>query len=371
MVSKTNFYKKVIIKIGSNVLTNKDGLPDIETLKAITNQVAHLVKQGMQVILVSSGAVAAGRSLFNPKGNWGAIAKKQLFSAIGQVTLMEHYKNLFNQHKILSAQVLVTKSDFRDRKHYLNMKNCLNVLLENNIVPIVNENDVISITELMFTDNDELAGLVATMLNADALFILSNVDGVFTGDPTLPSSEIIQEFKGKSRELSTFITTKKSEFGRGGMITKCRNALKVAELGIPVHIANGREKNIINALSFNNIAEKPGTYFPATSKKASNLKKWVASSNAYSKGKLVINKGAQAALFDKKANSLLAVGIVQIEGEFNKGDIVSIYNEQNQELGLGISAYSASHAQTIIGKKNIKPMVHYDYLYLNEINEQS
>ena len=365
MSSDKKFYQKLVIKIGSNVLTNEKGLPDLFTLQSLVEQIAAIKRIGIQVILVSSGAVAAGRSIYKPNNRLGAVAQKQLFAALGQVKLMEHYNNFFKKEKYLCAQVLVTKEDFRDRKHYLNMKNCLSTLLENQIVPIVNENDVISVTELMFTDNDELAGMVATMLNADALFILSNVDGVYNGDPALESSDIIKVFEGNSRELNNFVVTKKSEFGRGGMITKCRNALKVAGLGIPVHIANGRTENIISALTNK---EGKGTLFPAT-KNASNLKKWVATSDAYSKGKVIINDGAVKALFSSKANSLLSVGIIQIKGDFKKGDIVRICNENGDELGLGISSYSDSYAKTIIGQKNHKPVIHYDFLYLFELNQ--
>ncbi len=365
MSSDSKFYQKLVIKIGSNVLTNDKGLPDLPTLQSLVKQIAAIKKAGIQVIVVSSGAVAAGRSVYKSKNKLGPIAQKQLFAALGQVKLMEHYSNFFKQEDFLCAQVLVTKEDFRDRKHYLNMKNCLSTLLENQIVPIVNENDVISVTELMFTDNDELAGMVATMLNADALFILSNVDGVYDGDPALDTSGIIHVFEGNSRELNNFVVAKKSEFGRGGMITKCRNALKVAGLGIPVHIANGRTEDIIPSLAKR---ESVGTLFPAT-KNASNMKKWVATSDAYSKGKLIINEGAVKALFSTKATSLLAVGIVEIEGEFKKGDIVSICNENGEELGLGISSYSDAYAKTILGQKNQKPVVHYDFLYLFEMNQ--
>ncbi|MBT28257.1 MAG: glutamate 5-kinase, partial [Thalassobius sp.] len=156
MSSDSKFYQKLVIKIGSNVLTNDKGLPDLPTLQSLVKQIAAIKKAGIQVIVVSSGAVAAGRSVYKSKNKLGPIAQKQLFAALGQVKLMEHYSNFFKQEDFLCAQVLVTKEDFRDRKHYLNMKNCLSTLLENQIVPIVNENDVISVTELMFTDNDEL-----------------------------------------------------------------------------------------------------------------------------------------------------------------------------------------------------------------------
>ncbi|MEM1138222.1 MAG: glutamate 5-kinase, partial [Bacteroidota bacterium] len=193
-VNKT--YRRIVIKIGSNVLTNKEGLPDLAVLKSLVTQIVKTKQQGIQVIIVSSGAVAAGKSIYKTRGKIGTIAQKQLFAALGQVKLMEHYNNFFKAENFLCAQVLVTKEDFRDRKHYLNMKNCLNVLLENQIIPIVNENDVISVTELMFTDNDELAGMIATMLKVYALLVMSNVYGVYDGDPSLEISNIIKTFSG-------------------------------------------------------------------------------------------------------------------------------------------------------------------------------
>jgi len=185
-------YNRIVIKIGSNVLTREDGLPDLERISHLVAQISEIKKQGKEVILVSSGAVASGRSLLSVSDKFDAVATRQLFASIGQVKLINTYSELFQKHNLVCAQVLVTKEDFRDRLHYLNMQNCFSILLQHNVVPVVNENDVISVTELMFTDNDELAGLIASMLKADALIILSNVDGIYNGDPKK------REFEGDS-----------------------------------------------------------------------------------------------------------------------------------------------------------------------------
>src|SRR5690554_3372508 len=233
------------IKIGSNVLTRADGGLDRERMAHITSELAELHRAGVKVILVSSGAVASGRSMVSAPCPKDPVSERQLLSSVGQVKLLTTYSALFEAHGMTCAQVLVTKQDFSTREHYLNMKNCLSVLLDNDIVPIINENDAVSVTALMFTDNDELAGLVATMMNTEALFILSNVDGVYSGNPKDPSSVLISRIEGNSTDLSQFVTTQKSNFGQNNMVTKGRIARNTAEAGIAVAIANGTRDNII------------------------------------------------------------------------------------------------------------------------------
>ncbi len=354
-------YKRIIIKIGSNVLTKDDGLPDFKRMAQLVEQISAIKKTGKEVILVSSGAVASGRSLLTVSDKFDAVATRQLFASIGQVKLINKYSELFEKHELLCAQVLVTKEDFRDRLHYLNMKNCFSILLQHNVIPIINENDVISVTELMFTDNDELAGLIASMLDADALIILSNVDGIYNGDPKDKKSEVIQEVSASMTGFSSFITTQKSQFGRGGMITKSTMAHKVAQLGIAVHIANGKKDNILldvlNELVINT------RFIPQ--KNASGKKKWLAHSENYAKGIVRINEGARLALISSKASSLLPVGILKIEEDFQKGDVIKIIDENAKQVGLGIAEYGSDKASERIGLKKQKPLVHYDYLFLN------
>jgi len=354
-------YQRIVIKIGSNVFTQNNGLPDLERIGHLVEQIAAIKAQGKDVILVSSGAVASGRSLINISEKHDAVATRQLLASIGQVKLINTYAGLFEKFDILCSQVLVTKEDFRDRMHYLNMKNCLEILLSHNVIPVVNENDVVSVTELMFTDNDELAGLIAAMLNAQALIILTNVDGIFTGHPNEKGSELIKEINGAAVDFSAYVSATRSQFGRGGMITKSNMAKKTAQLGISVHIANGTRTNILTDVLAGTVRHT--NFIP--DKSASGKKKWIAHSGNYATGQVYINDGAREALTSAKATSLLPVGIVDIGAEFKKGDVIKLVDTCDNLIGLGIAEYGADKARERIGQKNQKPLVHYDYLYLN------
>lgn len=353
--------KLVSIKVGSNVITNSDGFPDEQVITSISQQIKALKDQGHQVLLISSGAVAAGRSIFKFPKKTDTISQRQVLASLGQVKLISLYKDVFEQQGVLCSQVLVTKEDFKSRNHYLNMKNCLTALLSHNIVPIINENDVVSVTELMFTDNDELAGLVSSMMNTDMLIILTNVEGVYDGDPGLPGTQLIDVYDPKKVNLSTISSGRKSGFGRGGILTKCTTAEKIAGMGIPVHIGHGRKENIILRILND---ERTGTRFPAR-KLASNIKKYIAHAYEQPKGKVMINAGAKTVLLSEKAHSLLPVGITQVIGTFEKGDIISIIDELGHEIGLGLARCGAKKAQEVIGHKNEKPVIHYDHLYLH------
>lgn len=356
-------YKKIVVKVGSNVLTDQNGGLDTTRIAHLVDQIAALQNLGLEVILISSGAVASGRSLIKIADKSDAISTRQVLASVGQVKLLNTYFELFSKKNIICSQVLVTKEDFRDRTHYMNMQNCFGALLNNNIIPIVNENDVISITELMFTDNDELAGLIATMMNSEALIILSNVDGIFSGDPKDANSKIISVIDEKQVDFSKYIQTSKSEFGRGGMITKCNIARKVSKTGITVHIANGKKAHILEQL-LNDEHNKVGTTF-LPFKSTSGAKKRIAFSETFAKGTIFINEGARNALVSNKASSLLTVGIVKIEGEFQTGDVVRILDENDKLVGMGKVQYPSAKAKELMGQKGQKPMIHYDYLYLN------
>jgi len=357
-------YKRIVIKVGSNVLTKANGLPDLDRIEHLVDQISRIKEQKREVILVSSGAVASGKSLLSASDKFDAVATRQLFASIGQVKLINKYSELFEKKGLVCAQVLVTKEDFRDRLHYLNMKNCFNILLQHNVVPVVNENDVISVTELMFTDNDELAGLIASQLNADALIILTNVDGIYDGDPKAEGAKVIERIDQDFKGFSGIISAKKSEFGRGGMMTKSNMAQKVSRLGIAVHIANGTTDNIIPRLLAKEVVN---TYF-VPQKIASGKKKWIAHSENYATGVVRINDGAKGALTSAKASSLLPVGLVRIEKDFKKGEIIRLIDEAGLYIGLGIAEYGSEKARERLGVKNQKALVHYDYLFLNPQN---
>ncbi|HKK81318.1 MAG TPA: glutamate 5-kinase, partial [Prolixibacteraceae bacterium] len=241
-------YKRIAIKVGSNVLTAPDGKLDIERISHLVEQISRVRELGIEVVLVSSGAVAAGRAVMSDTNKMDAVSARQLWSAVGQVKLINIYAELFAKHGFHCAQVLTTKENFSDRRHYLNMKNCISTMLDNNVIPIVNENDTISVTELMFTDNDELSGLISSMMGCHALIILSNVDGIYDGNPNEATSSVIPEINASNRNYERYILMQKSGFGRGGMHTKYSVARKIALEGIDVFIANGTRKDIITGI---------------------------------------------------------------------------------------------------------------------------
>ncbi len=354
--------KTVVVKIGSNVLTREDGNPDMEQMASLVEQMVFLREKGLQVVLVSSGAVAFGRKGMHtpPKGD--AVTKKQVWAATGQISLIRNYREMFMAKGHQVAQLMVTKEDFRDRRHYLNMKNCLDGLLKNDIIPVINENDAVAITELMFTDNDELAGLVAAMIDAHSLLLLTNVDGIYMGHPNDPESQLIRNVGKEMPDLRQYISSSKSSFGRGGMLTKMSMAKKSAELGIEVFIANGKKPHVLKEFWEGKLI---CTYFEA-GKSRHNHKKWVAHSENYSKGEIVVNQGAKKALLSPHITSLLPIGVVGVSGEFLKGDVVKILDEEGNKIGLGKAEYGAKSAMEKIGQNHQRPVVHYDYLYIYE-----
>jgi glutamate 5-kinase len=355
-------FKKIAVKIGSNVLTRADGTLDITRMSALVDQIAVLHKKGVEIVLISSGAVASGRSILGLNKKMDVVDQRQLYSAVGQAKLINHYWDLFRDHSITVGQVLTTKENFSSRRHYLNQRNCMQVMLDNNVIPIVNENDTISVSELMFTDNDELSGLIASMMDMQALIILSNIDGIYNGSPADPASTVIRQIE-KGQDITDFIQTTKSTFGRGGMATKTSIARKIADEGIDVYIANGKNENILLQL-LDKKSDVVCTRFVASADEVSSVKKWIAHSEGFAKGELHVNQNAAKALLGERAVSLLPVGVTRVVGEFEKDDIVKIMDESGQSLGVGKVQYDSVKAREIIGKKNQKPLVHCDYLYL-------
>lgn len=401
MKEENNRVQRLVIKVGSNVLTRLDGTLDVTRMSALVDQVAELRQRGIEVILVSSGAVASGRSEVQAVKKLDSVEQRQLFSAVGQAKLINRYYELFREHHMAVGQVLTTKENFGTRRHYLNQKRCMSVMLENGVIPIVNENDTISVTELMFTDNDELSGLIASMMDAQLLVILSNIDGIYNGNPADSTSEVIREI-APGMDLDNYIQTGKSSFGRGGMITKTRIARQVADEGITVVIANGRREQILIQL-IEALEEKPlsaGTAsaatttaattaatlpttsaaatLPTTSAQAlpftrfipattptSSVKKWIAHSEGFAKGEIHLNAAASALLLEEKPISILPVGITAVKGEFEKDDIVRIIGNDGQSLGVGRVSCNAAQVSAVMGKHGKKPVVHYDYLCID------
>lgn len=344
------------------MLTRADGMPDTTRMSSLVDQIARLHAEGVQVILVSSGAVASGRGVMRSVGHLDSVSARQLFSAVGQVRLINRYCDLFGEWGIVCGQVLTTKESLSTRRHYLNQRNCMETMLATGVIPIVNENDTISVSELMFTDNDELSGLLCTMMGADALIILSNIDGIYDGSPADSQSSVIRRV-AVGQTLEQYIQTSRSARGRGGMGTKSRISQKVAGEGIEVIIANGTRDGILTDLVLGD-GDVVCTRFEPAAKSASGVKMWIAHSEGFAKGELHLNEGATRAIAESRAASILPVGVVRIEGDFERDDIVRIISHDGRRIGVGRVTADSTKVRQLLGVKGEKPLVHYDYMYL-------
>lgn len=355
-------YRRITVKIGSNVLTRRDGTLDFTRMSALVDQVVALRRAGIEVVVISSGAVASGRSELRGCTPADEVSARQLYSAVGQAKLINRYFELFRDHGMVCGQVLTTKENLSTRRHYLNQQHCIEVMLRAGVVPIVNENDTVSVTELMFTDNDELSGLVATMTDSDALVILSNIDGIYTGDPADPSSTLIRRVDADS-EISSCILSTRSSMGRGGMTTKYRIARKVAGEGIAVVIANGKRDGILQAV-LSPRRDVPYTLFHPASEATSGVKKWIAHSEDFAKGAVRVNAGAAEALLSGRGASLLPVGVTAVEGDFEKDDVVRVLGPDGSLIGVGRVGYDMADVLPLLGTSGARPVIHADYLYI-------
>lgn len=349
----------LIAKVGSQALCDENGALEGAVLASLASQVATLHAAGWKVLLVSSGAVAAGmgvakeavRRVSNP------VAARQVLAAAGQVQLMEQWQAAFRDHGLQTAQVLLSKSDFQSRQHYLNTRACLEGILQAGLVPVINENDVVAVTELMFTDNDELAGLLAGMIDAQLLALLSSVPGVL--DPV--TGDTISTWDDAQHRIEAVVRSGTSQLGRGGMHSKLAVARKAAGLGTEVVIADGRSARILERLA---AGEAPGTRFPA-SQKMPPTKRWLAAMDGHALGAVTVNDGAREALLDRtRLTSLLPVGVDDLQGDFHAGDVIEVRDRLNRLLGVGRSAYDEPAARAALGQRDQKPLIHYDYLYL-------
>lgn len=349
---------RIVVKIGSRVLCDESGALNESALGRLVEEVAAICDEGKEVLLVSSGAVAAGQGIDSGRIPGDPVTRRQVLAAAGQVRLMQIYRQQFAEHGLEVAQVLASKSDFQTRGHYLNMRNCIEGILEAGLVPVINENDVVSITELMFTDNDELAGLVAGMVDADLLCLLSSVDGVL--DETGQSIPAWDEAEHRADAL---VKMPRDSMGRGGMHSKIVAARRTASLGIEVVIADGRRDGVLADI----LADKPGGTRFAADRHAPPARRWLASADGHASGAAHINSGAAEALCDPdRLASLLPVGIERLEGDFERGDVIRIIGPDGTALGCGRAQYARAEADEKLGQKGHRPLVHYDYLYLGQ-----
>ncbi|MEA2036199.1 MAG: glutamate 5-kinase [Nanoarchaeota archaeon] len=332
--------KRIVIKIGTNLLTEKLCGLNTKFVNQIAKQIALLKKQGKEILIVTSGAIGAGCMELNVKKS-REIETRQALSAVGQSTVMRAYHDAFGKHGIRVAQILLTYEDFSNRKRYLNLIKAINKLFQLGVIPIINENDPISVDEIdaTFGDNDKLSALVASKVNADLLIMLSDIDGLFDKNPkTNKDAKLIREVSSITKEIERAAGKSGSAFSIGGMVTKIESAKIALDSGFNMMICNGKKKDILNRA----IDGKEGTIF-LSKEELSNKERWIKFSK--SKGKLVINECAREVLLEGKA-SLLAIGIDEVIGSFKKSDIVKI-----NDIAKGITDYSSDEIEKLKGKK--------------------
>lgn len=347
---------RLVVKVGSQVLCDPDGRLSLAVLERLVEQVVGLRAAGLEVVLVTSGAVAAGAGACGEVVPTNPVARRQVLAAVGQVRLMQTYRALFEAHGVVVAQVLASKSDFQSRAHYLNMRACIESLLASDVVPIANENDVVSVTELMFTDNDELAGLLAGLVGARRLVLLSTVPAVLDA-----AGEPISVWDDDVHDIADVVKAGTSQLGRGGMQSKLDVARRAAGLGIEVVIADGRDPAVLQGLA---APDPEGTRFPA-GPAASPTRRWLAAMEGHALGVVTINPGAEEALTDgSRLTSLLPIGVESVEGDFEKGDVIQVRSTDGRLLGCGRAQYGHGEARAAIGHRDRKPVIHCDYLYL-------
>jgi len=355
-------YHRIVAKFGTSLLTGGSNHLDENIMSRLVAQVAQLHQQGLEVLVVSSGAIASGRYKLGLTKERRGIPFKQVLASVGQNRLMQAYEQLFSQYDITVAQALLTKADLSDRAGYLNARNTLLALLELRVVCIVNENDVVAVDEIQeakFGDNDNLSAMVANLVDADLLLILTDTAGLYTADPHRdPDARLISQVERIDSEIERLAAETPASLGTGGMITKIEAARLATASGVTVVIADGRESDIILRLV---AGEATGTRFLPAASKLESRKRWMLSGLS-TKGKLVVDSGAAMAL-KKQNRSLLAAGIKQVDGDFQRGDIVNIYESGGSRLGCGITNYSSADIAAIKGthSKKIATTLGYDY----------
>lgn len=338
--------KRIVVKVGSNILTGASGL-NIDVVRSISSQLCWLCDQEREVVLVTSGAVSAGMRKIGLTQKPSSIPERQAAAAAGQAVLMMEYEHAFDLYGKKVAQILLTAEDMNSRKRYLNARNTLNTLLDWKIVPVINENDTVSIDEIKFGDNDNLSALVAMMVEADLLINLTDIDGLYDSDPRAnPEAVLLSEVVKMSSDLEEMASGAGSTVGTGGMLTKIKAARKATGSGIAMIIAKGSQQGIIRDIFQ---GRECGTYFRPSPRKPSAKKSWIAFT-VKPKGTIILDEGAAEAVH-VKGKSLLPSGIIEVKNDFGVGSPVEIRDKSGRLLGTGLVNYSSSDIRCIMGLK--------------------
>ena len=360
MLSKV---KRVVIKVGSNVLTGGGNDLKKDMFVNLTKSISMLREKGYEVFIVSSGAIAAGRKNLGCVDMPKSIPQKQASAAIGQARLMWTYEECFNKHKKKTAQVLLTRDDLSCRRRFLNARNTLFALLQCGIIPIINENDSVVVEEIKFGDNDVLSALVTNLVDADLLLILTDRDGLFEKDPQQDkNATLIKVVEEINRDIEALANGSTSKVGTGGMASKVDAARKASIFGIPTVIVNGRVKDIITKVFR---GEEVGTLFLPRKSKISSRKHWIAF-NLKAKGTLIVDDGAKKAIVER-GKSLLSSGLLEVEGSFNFGDAVKCMDTKGEEFARGLVNYRSEEVMKLKGMHSREIETILGYKYYDEI----
>lgn len=363
--------KRIVVKVGTSTLTHDNGSLNETLIKSLVKQICQIRRDDKQVVLVSSGAVGAGMGRLGLTQKPKSLSEKQALAAVGQVALMHLYERIFWAHDALIAQLLLSKGDFSDRHRYLSARNVCAALLAQNIVPIINENDPVVADELKVGDNDTLSALVCGLVDADALVILSDIDGLYDKNPsTNADAKLLNFVEQVDENVLKMAGGEGSKFGTGGMATKLVAAQMANKIGTNLIIANGKKDNVLIEILN---AEPVGTLFGASASRLNSRKYWLAY-GAVQKGAIVVDDGAVKAL--KKGKSLLSVGVRDVLGEFERGEIVSVQSESGENFARGIANYGSSELvrikgakseqiEQILGIKSDNDVIHADNIALN------
>jgi glutamate 5-kinase len=338
--------KRIVVKVGSSLVTNQGTGLDKDALGNWAQQIATLRAQGCEVVLVSSGAIAEGMQRLGWKKRPSAVHELQAAAAVGQMGLVQAYESCFRQHQLNAAQVLLTHADLADRERYLNARSTLRTLLNLGVIPIINENDTVVTDEIKFGDNDTLGALVANLIEADAFIILTDQDGLYTADPRKDSSAtLISAAPAGDTKLEVMAGGAGSHIGRGGMLTKVLAAKRAARSGAHTVIASGHERDVLPRLLQ---GESIGTLLTASSLSLDARKQWLADHLQVS-GRVSLDAGAVRVL-SKEGKSLLPIGVTQVSGEFQRGAVVAVLDTEGRDIARGLVNYSADEARRIAGK---------------------
>jgi len=367
--------RRVVVKVGSNVLTAPDGL-NIKIMRELARQIGTLMDRGLEIILVSSGAMASGVKKIGLDRRPDELPRRQAVAAVGQAGLIMEYEKVFERHGRKVAQILLTSEDLTSRKRYLNARNTLNTLLEWKILPIINENDTVSVEEIKLEDKDNLAAMISLLMDADLLISLSDIDGLFTKDPrTHADAQLIPVVAAITKGTEKAAGSIPGPLGTGGMLSKLAAARKVNSAGVPMVIAKGDKPGILTRLLD---GEPHGTYFVPRREKLTRRKCWIAFS-LKPKGSLTVDAGAKTAL-TLRGKSLLASGVVAVQGEFAVGTAVEFLGPEGEPLGVGLVNYSAAdirrvmglrsqHIRQVLGHKSYDEVIHRDNLVITAMDE--